>query len=172
MINPNYQISPVESADLPFLVKFIHSAKLSLSINRLLYQPWPSKDVQRNQYAKAVEGAFGDSSMESFKATDKESNEIIGYIVLEKQTGVQEQPTTAFEDAETSPEQKFPKEMNPGLLAEVSRANTKLKKATEHLDRVGKSLKDIHVHRFFSKSTHRIGLHLCRALLSRTRCGL
>lgn len=92
MINPNYQISPVESADLPFLVKFIHSAKLSLSINRLLYQPWPSKDVQRNQYAKAVEGAFGDSSMESFKATDKESNEIIGYIVLAKKKAFRNSP--------------------------------------------------------------------------------
>ncbi|KAJ5730573.1 uncharacterized protein N7483_005081 [Penicillium malachiteum] len=43
----NYRIERVEKDDLPFLGKFIHSAKLALSINRLLYLNWPNEELQR-----------------------------------------------------------------------------------------------------------------------------
>lgn len=74
----------------PFLAKFIHSAKLSLSISRLLYQPWPNDPAQEKQYTGAVDGALADSSMECFKATDGDSNANIGYIVLARKMATKE----------------------------------------------------------------------------------
>jgi hypothetical protein len=134
----NHIISRVEGSDLPFLAKFIHSAKLSLSINRLLYQPWPNESIQRKQYTGAVEGAFADSSMECFKATDAESKEIIGYIVLAKKKAITEESTVPIQPATTESGNKAPEGMNAGVFAEVSGANADISKATNHIDRFGK----------------------------------
>ncbi|KAJ6178164.1 hypothetical protein N7519_008625 [Penicillium mononematosum] len=133
MAGPNHTISPVESSDLPFLSKFIHSAKLSLSINRLLYQPWPNHPVQEKQYTGAVEGAFADSSMECFKATDVDSNAIIGYIVLARKTATKGDSMAPAQSTDNG--HNVPEGMNPDVLAEVSAANIAISKATENIDR-------------------------------------
>jgi hypothetical protein len=136
MAGSNHTISPAESSDLPFLAKFIHSAKLSLSINRLLYQPWPNDPVQKQQYRGAVEGAFADSSMECFKATDGHSNVIIGYIVLARKMAPKGGSMGPSQSADNG--HNVPEGMNPGVLAEVSAANIAISKATENIDRYGK----------------------------------
>ncbi|PKX98509.1 GNAT family N-acetyltransferase [Aspergillus novofumigatus IBT 16806] len=135
MVGLNYAISPVESSDLLFLAKFIHSAKLSLSINRLLYQPWPNETIQKRQYTGAVEGAFADSSMECFKATDGESNAIIGYIVFARKAATKEDPMAPVKAGSPDDGPNAPEGMNPGVLAEVTAANMDISKATEHIDR-------------------------------------
>jgi hypothetical protein len=133
-------ISRVAISDLFFLAKFIHSAKLSLSINRLLYQPWPNDPVQKKQYTGAVEGAFADSSMECFKATNGDSNTIIGYIVLARKTATKEDLMAPAQSESSDNGQNVPEPegMNPGVLAEVSTANIAISKATENFDRYGK----------------------------------
>ncbi|KAJ5353378.1 hypothetical protein N7452_002352 [Penicillium brevicompactum] len=134
MTSFDHPITRVTSSDLPFLAEFIHSAKLLLSINRLLYQPWPNEPLQRKQYTGAVEGAFADPSMECFKATHAESNEIIGYIVFAKKQaseGDKIAPQSQIPDAgHTAPEG-----MTPGILTEISGANMEINKAVEHIDR-------------------------------------
>lgn len=139
MAGPNHTVSRVERSDIPFLAKFIHSAKFSLSINRLLYQPWPNDAVQQKQYTGAVEGAFADSSMESFKAIDGDSNAIIGYIVLTKKTATKEDLTALPQSESADNGQNVPEGINPGLLAEVSAANTAISKTTENIDRYGRA---------------------------------
>lgn len=136
MAGPTHTISRVEGSDLPFLAKFIHSAKLSLSINRLLYQPWPNNPVQEKQYTAAVEGALADSSMECFKATDGDLNAIIGYIVLARKTATKGDSMAPTQSADNG--HNVPEGMNPGLLAEVSAANISISQATENIDRYGK----------------------------------
>lgn len=138
MATPKHFISRVAISDLPSLAKFIHSAKLSLSINRLLYQPWPNDPVQEKQYTGAVEGAFADSSMECFKATDGDSNAIIGYIVLARKTATKESLMAPAQPESSDNGQNAPEGMNPGVLAEVSAANIAISKATENIDRYGK----------------------------------
>ncbi|OQD69224.1 hypothetical protein PENPOL_c002G07238 [Penicillium polonicum] len=135
MAIPKHSISRVAISDLPFLAKFIHSAKLSLSINRLLYQPWPNDPVQEKQYTGAVEGAFADSSMECFKATDGDSNAIIGYIVLARKAATKESLMAPAQSESSDNGQNTPEGMNPGVLAEVSAANIAISKATENIDR-------------------------------------
>ena len=137
MAGSNYAISRIESSDLPFLARFIHSAKLSLSINRLLYQPWPNDPVQKKQYTGAVQGAFADPSMECFKATDGDSNAIIGYIVLARKTATKEGDSVAPTQS-TDNEHNAPEGMNPGVLAEVSAASIAINKVTENIDRYGR----------------------------------
>ncbi|OJJ96420.1 hypothetical protein ASPACDRAFT_63354 [Aspergillus aculeatus ATCC 16872] len=138
MTSVNPTISRIESSDLPFLAEFIHSAKLSLSINRLLYQPWPNETVQRKQYTGAVEGAFADASMECFKATTEgDLNAIIGYMVLAKKTATKQDPLAPVPAKSVPPDNlpSAPEGMNPGVLAEVSAANVEVGRATENIDR-------------------------------------
>lgn len=136
----NHRIAPVESSDLPFLARFIHYAKLGLSINRLLYQPWPNEPIQKKQYTAAVEGAFADPSMECFKATDPGSNDIIGYIVLAKKEATKEESSTLAQQPTTASGHCIPEGMNPGVLNEVSNANVEITKATETIERFGRPL--------------------------------
>jgi hypothetical protein len=146
MAGPNHTVSRVERSDLPFLAKFIHSAKLSLSINRLLYQPWPNDPVQQKQYTGAVEGAFADSSMECFKAIDGDSNAIIGYIVLTKKTATKEDSMALSQSESANNGRNVPEGMNPGVLAEVSAANIAISKTTENMDRYGRvSMQQIYI---------------------------
>jgi hypothetical protein len=146
MAGPNHTVSPVERSGLPFLAKFIHSAKLSLSINHLLYQPWPNDPVQQKQYTGAVEGAFADSSMECFKATDGDSNAIISYIVLTRKTATKENSMAPSQSESPNTGQNIPEGMNPGVLAEVFAANIAISKATENIDRYGRvSMQQIYI---------------------------
>lgn len=143
MAASNHIIAPVESSDLPFLARLVHAAKLSLSINRLLYQPWPNEDVQKKQYTGAVEGGFADSSMECFKATDSVSNDIVGYIVFTRKQAVHMEeeepaPTIASSASEQNNNNKTPKGINAGLLSEISNAAAQLAKATASIERYGK----------------------------------
>lgn len=160
MPGPKHTISRVDSSDLPFLANFIFSAKLSLSINRLLYQPWPNQAIQHEQYTRAVEGAYADSAMECFKATDDDSNAIIGYIVFERKTATKGDSAAPGQSktSGTTSGGNTPKGMNPGVLAEVSAANIDIRKAIENIDRYGMSSVLWNLNEFFANIRIRINV--------------
>ena len=137
----NYSISPVSSSDLPTLASFTHSSKLALSINRLIFQPWPNEPVQRALYTHAVESAYEDPSMKCFKAVEDESNEIIGYFVIARRQPVSSkgEPSTDTNSHNASGGQDMPDGLNLGLLTEVNKATAEIAKDTEGIDRLGKS---------------------------------
>lgn len=83
MASLKYYIAPVTKADLPTLANLFHSAKLPLSINRLIFNKWPNEELQIKLYTDTVEGAIADPDTVSFKAVD-DSNRIIGYLVLSR----------------------------------------------------------------------------------------
>lgn len=147
MTAPKYSISPVSSFDLPTLANFIHSSKLALSINRVIFQPWPNEPLQRTLYTNAVESAYEDPSMECFKAVEDESNEIIGYIVIAQKQPVnsKEKPSTDTNNQNASSRQDIPDGLNPGLLTEVTNGAAEIAKDTEEIDRFGKTYLSIHI---------------------------
>ena len=146
MAAPKCSIAPVSSFDLPTLASFIHSSKLALSINRVIFQQWPNEPLQRTLYTNAVESAYEDPSMECFKAVE-ESNEIIGYIVIarKKPVGSKDKPSTDTDNQNVSGGQDIPDGLNPGLLTEVNNATVEIAKDTEDLDRFGKTYLSIHI---------------------------
>lgn len=137
-----YKIEPVTSNDLPFLSKFIHSAKLALSINCLIFLDWPNEPLQNKLYSRAVRSGYEDPSIDCFKAVDNNNNtqEIIGYIAMRKQSAPK--PEEAFK--ETSKEQEasgdsVPHGLNPPLFAEVNNAVSEIAECTKGLELLGKS---------------------------------
>ncbi|KAJ5116131.1 hypothetical protein N7456_000479 [Penicillium angulare] len=129
----DYTIEPVVEADLPTLGNFLHSAKLALSINRLIFLNWPNDKLQISLYSKAVKSGHENPSAECFKAVDNNTQEIIGYIVLGKKAPEEpEQDTGKERDA---PTQAPPEGLNPPLLAEVNGAVGGVLKTVQDKDR-------------------------------------
>lgn len=134
MAAPNYTITPVSESDLPFLASFIHTAKLSLSINRLIFNDWPKDATQTQMYTGAVRGGYADPSTECFKAVDCNSDEIIGYFVLARKQAVQETPAEA-ENKYSTP--VIPDGLNLGLFGEVMNATKQISQNVEAINRFG-----------------------------------
>ncbi|RSL58694.1 hypothetical protein CEP54_007634 [Fusarium duplospermum] len=125
-------ILPVTKSDLPILTEFVHSSKLGLAINRLLYLDWPNDAAQKPVYRRAVESSFNDDTVQCLKAVDEESNELVGYLVLTPKT-----PTAARKDTEIGSdveEQGVPEGMHAGVWSAVNNAATEINRQTESLD--------------------------------------
>ncbi|WAO96772.1 N-acetyltransferase domain-containing protein [Fusarium falciforme] len=125
-------ILPVAGSDLPMLAEFVHSSKLSLTINRLLYLDWPNDAAQKPQYRRAVESSFNNDMVQCLKAVDEESNELVGYLVLTPKT-----PVEARKDTETGSdveEQGVPDGMHAGVWSAVTNAAAEINRETASLD--------------------------------------
>lgn len=134
----DYKIEPVVATDLPTLGQLIHSAKLGLSINRLIFLDWPNEKVQSSLYSQAVQSGHENPSTECFKAVDNITQEIIGYIVLAR---ISPQESEDDSDKEKGAQTQItPEGVNPPLLAEVNGAVSEIVKSVRDQDRFGKSL--------------------------------
>ncbi|KAJ5594053.1 uncharacterized protein N7459_000261 [Penicillium hispanicum] len=133
MTTPDYSIAAVASSDLPTLARFIHDAKLALSINRLIFLDWPNEPVQSRQYTSAVQSGYDDPSIECFKAVDNHSQEIIGYFVLGRKRSVEKTPPIDIKNDDSKAD--VPEGLNPALLAEVVNATSLIARETEDIDR-------------------------------------
>jgi GNAT superfamily N-acetyltransferase len=128
-------ILPVAVSDLPMLAEFVHSSKLCLTINRLLYLDWPNDAAQKPQYRRAVESSFNDDMVQCLKAVDEESNELVGYLVLTPKTPIEARKDTEIgSDAE---EQRVPKGMHAGVWSAVTNAAAEINRETDSLDHLG-----------------------------------
>ncbi|KAJ5668525.1 uncharacterized protein N7477_007095 [Penicillium maclennaniae] len=83
-------------------------------------------------YTSAVRGGYADPSMESFKAVDSDSDEIIGYFVLARKQPAKDTSADA-EKGESYP--VVPDGLNPGLFGEVMNATRQISRETEGIDR-------------------------------------
>lgn len=134
MVAPKYSIASVSEPDLPFLATFINTAKLSLSINRLIFEDWPNEALQKQMYSSAVQDGYSDPSMECFKAVDVDFNEIVGYFVLARKRPVKESPVDSGSEGA---QQAIPDGFNLGLFKELNNAIVHIAKQTDAIDRFG-----------------------------------
>ncbi|KAA8910372.1 hypothetical protein TRICI_004170 [Trichomonascus ciferrii] len=132
MSTQKYSIEPVFESDISVIGEMLHTAKLALPINRLLWNDWPNDEAQKPQYLQAAESGLEGSSTESLKAVDKATGEIVGYFVLALKPGVKS-PTYA----DNGP-QSVPKSLNPAVLTAVSNASTESSKQIGIEDHFGK----------------------------------
>ncbi|RSL68755.1 hypothetical protein CEP53_002456 [Fusarium sp. AF-6] len=139
-------ILPVTKSDLPVLAEFVHSSKLGLTINRLLYLDWPNDAAQKPLYKRAVESSFNNDTVQCLKAVDEESNELVGYLVLTPKTPVEARKDT--EIGSDFEEQGVPDGMHAGVWSAVNNAAAEIKRETDRLDHL--ELTYIYV-----KSSHR-----------------
>lgn len=125
-MSAQFSISAPEEKDIKVLGDLLLRSKLSLSINRLLWNNWPNETAQREQYTAAVEGAFKDPNMLDLKAVDMETGQIAGYVCFTKKE-MNAQNDTAQPQAEddgTAPAQSqdTPATMDANVLAGVMKA--------------------------------------------------
>lgn len=128
-------ILPVAGSDLPKLAEFVHSAKLCLTINRLLYLNWPNDAAQKPQYRRAVESSFKNDNVQCLKAVDEESNELVGYLVLTRKTSVEARKDT--EIGSDAGDQSVPEGMHAGVWSAVNHAAAEINRETDGLDHLG-----------------------------------
>ncbi|KAJ4324579.1 hypothetical protein N0V84_003858 [Fusarium piperis] len=128
-------ILPVVDTDLPTLIEFVHSSKLRLTINRLLYLDWPNDAAQKPQYKNAVESSFNNDLVQCLKAVDEESNELAGYLVLTPKTRAEVREGAQIGDDIEKP--SVPEGMHPGVLSALTNVMTEINRETENLDHLG-----------------------------------
>jgi hypothetical protein len=119
MSSSNYSISPATEADLPTLTRLLCNSKLTLTINRLLWNDWPNEELQLANYKRAVEGAFKNPAAQTFKAVDNTSGEIVGHLGL---TTRKKSPESADANKKLDPQPG----MNPEVFGAVINAVTEL----------------------------------------------
>jgi hypothetical protein len=133
---PNHSILPVLSSDLPTLANFVHSSKLPLTINRLLFKDWPNEPAQKPLYTHAVQSGFKDPSVDCLKVVDDESRDIVGYLVLtRKRPANTERPT---DKKIGDGKQNIPDGVDPDVYTTVLKAVTKIAKEMEGIDHFGR----------------------------------
>ncbi|KAL4765362.1 GNAT family N-acetyltransferase [Aspergillus foveolatus] len=81
--SPLYTSRQVERSDLGALEELLFTSKLSLTINRLLFNDWPNEAAQRRDYRAALEHQDLESDdRESLSVIDNASGKLIGCIAL------------------------------------------------------------------------------------------
>jgi ribosomal protein S18 acetylase RimI-like enzyme len=123
----SHSILPVTDADLGIIGDLVHSCKLELTINRLLFYNWPNDDAQKPQYAAAVQRGFNNPSAECYKAVDDESGEILGYVIFTRN-----RPTGTEQSKEE--EQDVPRGVKPEVLSAVNNAAAEIWNDTPNTD--------------------------------------
>jgi hypothetical protein len=133
MLPPKHSILPISSSDLPTLAQFLHTSKLALTVNRLIFKHWPNDATQLPLYTQAVESGFSDPSMECFKVVDDESGDIVGYLALSRKKAEKEKSASSEDGAEPS----VPDGLNPDVFRAVMNAVSRVTKEFEGMDRFG-----------------------------------
>lgn len=133
-MSTSVNIERVQQNDLDELTSLLHAAKFSLSINRLIIEDWPNNPVQKKLYRGAVEGALREKATEDWKAVDKDTGDIAGYIALTIQ-----EPREKTENSIDESEAHVPEGIVPGVYKAVTDATSVITKATPNIRHVGKS---------------------------------
>ncbi|OQV09219.1 hypothetical protein CLAIMM_13365 [Cladophialophora immunda] len=113
-------ISPVSSSDLPFLSDLVHTCKLALPINRLLFKDWPNDAAQKPLYAAAVESAFKGESVDCLKSVDQQPGDILAYLALTRKrphTGSTETQPPSGKGIGSEKQQDIPEFFNSEVLS-------------------------------------------------------
>ncbi|KAJ5825312.1 hypothetical protein N7474_002450 [Penicillium riverlandense] len=133
MLPPKHSILPISGSDLPTLANFLHTSKLALTVNRLIFKYWPNDVTQLQLYTQAVEFGFSDPSVECLKVVDDESGDIVGYLALSRKQAEneEEKPAGSGED----PEPGVPDGLNPPVFKAVMGAVSGITKEFEKIDR-------------------------------------
>lgn len=130
---PSIALERVQQEDLEELTTLLHANKFALSINRLIIQDWPNDEAQKKLYINAVEGALHADAIEDWKAVDKETGKIAGYIAFTIQ-----EPKGDYERSFKESSENIPDGVVPELLRAVNEATDVINKATPNVRRVGK----------------------------------
>lgn len=129
-------ILPVLEADLPILSDFLHTSKLSLTINRLLVKDWPNEDIQRKHYADVIAGSLQDPSNELLKSVDTSTGQIVGFVALTRKHPV---PSIASSDKGEGDVEKsnVPNWMNSVVFEAVMSGSDYVTQPTDDIERFG-----------------------------------
>ena len=135
-------ISPVQPTDLEDCVELTHASKLSLSINRLLWNDWPATSAQKFVCRRAIEASIGTgNNPRVLKAVDPKTGKLVGSLTLSRRG----KNTTREENAEEGGKENekeevdWPKELNMGVLEMVNWAVGVCAEPTKELDHIGMS---------------------------------
>lgn len=133
-------MSSVESAgeaDLAAVIELVHWAKLSLTINRLLWNEWPNKEAQKEQTTQHVEHSFRDPGVKTLKVADEASGELLGFIILTQRRSTKVTDTGGKQDSDTEKRPKLSNQLNPAVLSLVDTGLSEIRDNMAGVDYIG-----------------------------------
>lgn len=138
----SYTIASVENDDILTLSDLVHTSKLSLPINQLLFRDWPNDAAQKPLYTQAVVSSHNDPAVTDLKAVDDASGKIIGYIAFtRKHASGGPPPTDEADSARNASDQQQhsspPEGLNPDVLAAVAGLNSQESRHFSSFDHYG-----------------------------------
>lgn len=131
---PNHSIQPVREADLPFLASFLHTSKLALPINRLLFKEWPNDAAQKPLYAGAMRSGFEDADVDDLKCVDADTGEIVAYIAISRKRPGPDPTADRLKRSDAGKGDFF----HPDIIAAVTDAVGEINRDVQNLDRIGR----------------------------------
>jgi hypothetical protein len=78
-MSSSFTISLATPSDVTELGALLHSVKVALTINRLVWDPWPNTEKQLSIYTSSVKGGIETPGQDNWKAIDNETGKIVGY---------------------------------------------------------------------------------------------
>ncbi|KAL4775397.1 acyl-CoA N-acyltransferase [Aspergillus nidulans var. acristatus] len=137
--SPLYTFRQVERSDLDALEELLFTSKLSLTINRLLFNDWPNEAAQRRNYRAALEHQdFESDDRESLGVIDNASGKLIGYIALCRRQPEPETQAASPSVEDSEKQMNIPEHFNPEVYNAVMKAVSELSftglEAKEHYE--------------------------------------
>ncbi|KAL3461728.1 acyl-CoA N-acyltransferase [Aspergillus heterothallicus] len=131
-----FKLTPFTPAHIPETAELLFTAKLGLTINRLLFKNWPNETVQRQHYTAVLEDTSA-SGIESLSVVDEVSGQVLGHLSItwRKPAGLEsEDPKEESERKIRGELSEVPAFFDPEVLAAVQAAVVELGKGLEELD--------------------------------------
>lgn len=139
----SYTILPVQLDDLPALADLVHTSKLALPVNQLLFRNWPNDAAQKPLYTQAVVSSHNDPTVRDLKAVDTISGKIAGYIAFSRKhptaASASIPDTDSAKDDTQQPQQQSstPEGLNPDVLAAIAGLGAETARHFDSLARYG-----------------------------------
>ena len=130
-----FSVVPVMKSDLPAIAHLVHTCKLALPINRLLFENWPNDAAQKPLYTAAVNSSFDDDAVQCWKAVNDETGALVGYIATTRKRpeNIEAQDKEETKDDEPT----VPDGLNAEVIAAVSNATSQIARTMVETDHFG-----------------------------------
>ena len=131
-----FSVVPVMKSDLPAIAHLVHTCKLALPINRLLFENWPNDAAQKPLYTAAVNSSFDDDAVQCWKAVDDETGGLVGYIATTRKRpeNIEAQDHEMRENKKPT----VPDGLKAEVMAAVSDATSQIARTLVDVDHFGK----------------------------------
>lgn len=135
---PSFTIAFATDADVPALVHLIYLEKISLPINRCMWNNWPNEIAQKARVEAAVRGSLDGTKHKSYKIVDTEKDRVVGLLVLTRRSQRVVNDSTQESEGDVA-KAEVPPELRADVLKMVVASIGSIDEGSSNADHIGLS---------------------------------